>query len=324
MPELIAIAFGDLHIHKFRNFNANNQRLSNSLKVLKVISNVAIEKKVRVLFTGDLYHNPKELENEVNSKTLDMYRRVFEDKGIDFYAISGNHDMSEKNGGGHISPSHLDAFNHFKTFHKADYTYWVNPKFTVWGLPYMNSDLHLKSMIEQLKKDVVNHKGFKILLLHSDCPGATTPEGIEVKETEHIPWNLDVFFKEFDLVLFGHIHKPQQLSKKCYMLGSPIHQNAGDEGCEMGYWEVYSDASMKFVPLNKFPKFVRLGKGEEVPDDKNYYIPFEDVLEDEDAELGEFNLSNTRKQLAKRYCKIKGVKGKAKRRALIEILNQAE
>src|SRR5690606_6989935 len=105
------------------------------------------------------------------------------------------------------------------------------PGATVWGLPYFNNDHDLKEAILKLKDQIKRthkDKGLKILLLHTDMPGAKTPEGFTIGETQSIPRNLDKFFEEWDLVLCGHIHKPQKLSEKCYMLGCPIQQNIGN------------------------------------------------------------------------------------------------
>jgi len=121
MSNIIAIAFADLHVHKFRNFNDRPiSRLDWSLKAFKSIADKAYKLGVPLLFSGDLFHNPKDVENETMGKMQKAYYREIENRGIDFYAISGNHDLSQKNSLSHISPSHLDSFEHFSTFHKLN------------------------------------------------------------------------------------------------------------------------------------------------------------------------------------------------------------
>lgn len=325
IPELVALAFSDIHIHKFRNFNIDNSRLEASLAALREIIQKGIKNKVPILFSGDLFHNPKEVENETLSKTF----KVFTDIKVryNFIAISGNHDMSEKNTLKHTSPSYLDSFAHLEGFQKLDNGFRSTENLNIWGIPYMNNDKDLAKKIEEIRPKALRHKKdgkLNILLLHSDAPGAKTPEGIQINETEHIPLGMDKFFKEWDLVLFGHIHLPQKLSKRCYMLGSPIHQNMGDAGNEMGYWEIYSDGSMIFKHLKDYPKFIKLKAGEKAADTFNYYVEHEQVLEDESIEIGEFNVMHSRKKLALTYCKKKSILNKAQKRALIQILNEAE
>jgi DNA repair exonuclease SbcCD nuclease subunit len=163
----------------------------------------------------------------------------------------------------------------------------------------------------------------RILLLHSDAPGAKTPEGFVIGETEHIHYKL---FKGWDLALFGHIHKAQMLykddKKAAFMLGCPIHQNAGDAGNACGYWELDSKGAMGFRRLS-FPQFIKLKPGETPYDNYNYFIKPEEVVEESEVKLGEFNLNKSKKKLAKQFCTAKSIKNKAKLRALVEILNQA-
>lgn len=327
MPKVIAIASSDWHNHKWRNFNNYGQRLHQSLRVMEYLSIACQEYNVPLLFMGDLYHTPKEVENETAGKTINTYKKEFDSKKIKVYGISGNHDMSEKNSKTHVSPSHLDSFTHFRTFTKMDGIIATQEEgsLALFGVPYMNNDQDMVNMVEDLREQAGScpYK-MKILMLHSDCPGAQTPEGFEVKETDHIPWNLDTFFKEWDLVLFGHIHKPQKLSNKCYMIGSPIQQTRGDEGTDMGYWEIYDKGEPKFIHLDSFPKFITLDKGVELPDNYNYYSYPDEILVDENVIEGDFNVTKSRAKLASQYLKVKGIKSKARKKALIHILNQAE
>lgn len=317
---VIAIASSDWHLHKFRAFDNEGSRLEWGIKAGEAIMNVAARMNVPLLHCGDWLHTAKEVENETISRVIQMVAG----SRCDIVSISGNHDMSEKNTFDHTSPTYLDSFKHLKRFHKVDRTTWVNDNLFVYGIPYMNNDLDI---IKALEGQVLMPRDnrTKILLLHSDAPGAMTPEGIRVDETEHLPKDLDKYFWAWDLVLFGHIHKAQKLSEKCYMLGCPIHQNAGDINNDCGYWIIYSDKPPQFVKLEGFPEFRRLKPGETAPKDSiDYYLMPEEVVEESEVETGEFSLNNSKKKLAKRYFKTKGIKNKAKLRALINILNTAE
>ena len=68
-----------------------------------------------------------------------------------------------------------------------------------------------------------------------------------------------------------HIHKPQRLSKKVYMIGALTIRGEPIRGCELGYWKIYEDLSLKFVPLKNFPKFIDVEREEDIKDDGNYY-----------------------------------------------------
>lgn len=320
---LIGIAFSDIHLYKFQAFNKGNSRLENSLKAMRIICNVALEHRVPILFCGDLFHIPKEVENETLTQVMEFFESI---RQVEFFAISGNHDLSQKNGWDYRSPTYLKGFNCFPCFRWLDYHKKPYPIKGGWlqGLPYMNSVLELNKGIEAYRPEIKKQKGFKILMLHTDCPGQKGFDNLEHGEAE-LPKNIDHYFRDWDLVLFGHVHRPQKITEKCYMLGSPIHQVASDKG-EMGYWEIYNNRPPRFVGLAEFPKFIKLREEDnnEPYDDFNYFLPFEEVAKIEDVEQGEFNMNLSRTRLAKKYLKIKGIKDKTKKEALIKTLNSIE
>jgi DNA repair exonuclease SbcCD nuclease subunit len=319
MRKLVAIATADWHLYKFKNFDVNGSRLKYSLEAGSHIFRTAERMSVPVLFAGDLHHNPKEVENETNT----AIQTLFNSLRTNFYYIDGNHDMSEKNSLSHRSPSHINSILNDRLTN-VNHTHISTKDMFIQGVSYMNNDSDLKKAIRALEIPQQEEGKLKILLLHSDAPGAKTPEGFEIGEVEAIPNNLDKFFKKWDLVLFGHIHQAQRLSKKCYMLGCPIPQDAGNVNGACGYWKVYSDGKMQFVAMENAPQFIKLKEGEKPKDDGNYYIPFDDVLAEEELNTGVFNVNYSKAKLAKRYLALNKIKSKSKKRALIEILNQNE
>lgn len=334
--KIIAIATSDWHLHPFEAFSDQGNRLDIALKAGEYIANKAAKYKVPILFCGDLFHNPKSIDNETHSKVHNWYKRVIEGRGITFYAISGNHDMSQKNTSNHKSPSHLWAFKVYPTFRLLDNESWAQGNLLIFGIPYFNYEKdwleEIRAMNEQLKTyDKKAYKGVKkILLLHGNAPGAKSTTGHEIDSI--MPKHLDRFFKGWDLVLFGHIHKPQKLSKKSYMLGSPIQQNWGDEGNEMGYWLVYSDLTMKFKPLNDlFPEFLTLNKKQYADYERVNHKSVQDfiaIMDDKGIESesdgvqapDSFGADKSRSALAKAYCQEKGITDKTKIKALIKAL----
>jgi DNA repair exonuclease SbcCD nuclease subunit len=138
----------------------------------------------------------------------------------------------------------------------------------------------------------------------------------------------DKTFDGWDLVLAGHIHKPQVIwttnKTRGYMMGSPIHQTAGDIGTVMGYYLIGSNGEVDFKPAPKeFPRFKR----GEPKNNKDYWIPQADEVLDIETEdiVSGFNIKdNSRKELAIKYLMEKGITSKLKKQTLIKILNNAE
>lgn len=324
MRRVVAIASSDWHLHKFRDFDQNGSRLAWALKAAKLIMDQAVNYKVPLLFAGDLFHNAKEVENETLDLVVDLFRNFLGD----FLCISGNHDMSQKNGKSNKSPTYLSSLA--KAFPDRVYLMdgkgWPNNNLNVYGFDYYNDQEELVKAVKKLKP--VDNGKLNILLLHGDPSGCIQPNGTEVNSD--FPRDMDKFFKRWNLVLWGHIHKPQKLGKKSYMLGSPIHQNFGDRGIDMGYWKIYDDCSAEFISIcDQFPCFIhttsqklqKLFRKKEVKE-IDYVRLVDDVKEEKEIE-GDFNVfKKTRKQLAKAYCKTKGIKDPVKKEALIHILNR--
>jgi DNA repair exonuclease SbcCD nuclease subunit len=323
MRNLIALAFSDVHAHNFKMYNDGEyNRLQWSLDAMDYIFGEAKTEDVPVLFTGDLHHTPKELESPVLIRTMQLFKKYRRHKKFRIAAISGNHDFFTRNTPRNSSPSYLDAYSAvFRNFHQIDNKAYQDKNIIAWGVPYYDNDKHIAEMIEKAPKFP---KGkLRILMLHCDAPGAKTPDGLEIGETEHIPTHMDAYFKNWDLVLFGHIHLPQQLSEKAWMLGPPIHQDRSSIGHKFGYWEIYSNGDMQHIYLgNIFPEFVIEGNPAKEHD---YIVPKEidEVYEEAEEEDKVFNVTAQSNDLARRYFESKKIKSKAKEAALTHILNVA-
>ena len=93
----------------------------------------------------------------------------------------------------------------------------------------------------------------------------------------------------------------------------------------MGYWLVMDDMSMKFVELKGFPKFIDVESEEDIKDDGNYYTVLPKKASSERVESDhKITKQLSKKRLAKRYMKQKGIKDKKKEDLLINVLKESE
>lgn len=331
----VALITGDWHTHKWAQYNENNRRLNSGLDLFKFFGNKAKDLNVPILFTGDMFENPKSINNSVITKSVRYYRKYIEKQGVQFIAISGNHDQEERNTMFHKSPTYLEVFNEtFKTFHLIDGKFRAIKDALVFGVPYFKSNIGLKETIKDFSKIKDPKLPLRILLIHTDLHGAKSTDGRLVDTVENIDEDQSNLFKSFNLVFSGHIHKPQVIAKNhIYMIGAPQQQNRGDKNCEMGYWILYKDrvndkTHMVFYPLD-YPKFIEIPKDQfdKLTDDekqKNYYIPItqaDSEVDEENAKgFAEFSSSKDRKRIAKNWAKATGLKDKAKLKTLIKLL----
>ena len=175
--------------------------------------------------------------------------------------------------------------------------------------------------VEYLNSLELDSNAKNILVLHTDYPGAKDTDGRLVDSVENL--NLNILNK-FDLVLCGHIHKPQRLSKKVYMVGAPLQQRRTDSKCELGYWLLYKDLSMEFKTLKSYPKFIDVEDAEDIKDDGNYYTVVPKTSRVKVNLNHKITKQLSKKSLAKKYMREKGIKDNKKRDLLINVLNKAE
>lgn len=320
----IAIVFSDLHINLWSKFNEDNKRTLNNFRVLSVIKDICkANGNIPALFCGDLFHKPENIENDLFEIVEDKFS-CLDKGGFKCYAISGNHDMSKTNSIDKPSSSWVKTFSYYNRWlncidFKSEWlTDKVNDNIRIIGVPYLDHNIKLSEYLKDISLDPMDKN---ILMLHTDYPGAKDNDGREIGSVENL--NLNVLNK-FDLVLCGHIHKPQRLSKKVYMIGAPLHQRRTDRDSKLGYWELYSDLSMKFKELKDFPKFIDVESEDEIKDDGNYYTLIPKKEENTNKSTTKIHRNLSKNKLARQYLRENGIKDKDKSNLLKRILKEAE
>lgn len=322
MKNLVAYVISDLHINDWAKFNESDTRTHNQMRILVSLLSKSYNERVPILFCGDLFHKPDmirpELLNLIFHDSLVVHTRYM---GYPImYAISGNHEIN------HISKIGEHPVSWTRLFTKMfpwlvclDYCQvLIKDNIMIHGVPYVDHNIGLSKYLKEIK---LNPKQKHILMLHTDYPGARDTDGREVGSVENL--NLNVLDR-FDLVLCGHIHKPQKLSKKVYMIGAPIQQRRTDRDCDMGYWKLYDDLSMTFVKLKGYPRFIDVESQDEIKDDGNYYTVIPKIASTPVETKHKITKQLTNKTLAKRYMKVKGIKDKNKEQLLIKVLKEAD
>lgn len=324
--KVIAILYSDLHLEKWAKFNEHNRRLNNGLDVMRQIQKQSkINGNCPILFAGDLMHKHKAISNFLLQECLPIFNKMWSGKGPTTYAISGNHDQSEENTNTHISPSYIKTFSTiFKGLECVDYKSIDCGEFNLYGVPYLTHDLGFSEVIDSFK---LSKNKPNILMVHTTVPGAQDTDGREINSTLNGK-TLDKLFGKFDLVITGHIHKPDlyRVGKtKVIQVGAPQHQRATDVKSDMGYVKIYDDLSFERVFMN-YPKFKYLEEGKPLPDTKNFYIISHKEKEsrDENKVQNNFNMRTSKSKLAISYIKERRIEDKRKKNALIKALKSTE
>lgn len=319
--KLLAISFSDLHLHNWTKFNAGGTRTDSSLSVLKMIFSLGIKHNVPILFSGDWLHTKESINMELAIKLAEFYDMYSNELKLHVYGINGNHDFPFVNTYEKQSKGYLHTLLPYPWIKCIDFQSWkVSDKLMVHGIPYLDNNVGLKNAIKSIKLDKTRKN---ILLLHTDYDGAKDTNGRIIGSTENLDRTL---LRKFDLVLCGHIHKHQKLSKNVYMVGAPYQQRFTDEGNEMGYLKIYEDLSVKFVPIKNMPRFITLLDETEIPDDGNFYqlLKTEKQISKSPGEGRHFKRSNSKIKMAKEYLRVRSIEDPGKKRALLNIFRKVE
>jgi len=293
----LAVAFGDVQIHNYRAYDKNTgRRLDNTLKAVEHIFDFAGKSGIEyILFVGDLFDQQKNLPTIVINKTVETFSKCFKKHpNIIFLGITGNHDQSSQQLLEKDAISSLtflgNIFDNFVILDNKNYEIPVDKDFSgtqpvkITGIPYYEYSEHFLTRLGQVSEEVKNNSAnyVNILLTHQTPTGLGNP---------NIPVDVDVNDPKlecFDLVLNGHIHKYQEITKKFIDVGSPIARDADDEGDEKGYLVINLERpqTRKFKSLNsEFPVIITKYSGDEMTEwEQQQYVrevplPIEEVNE---------------------------------------------
>lgn len=315
---LIAIAFSDLHWAVWGKYGTRKDTAESILEKMVKISH---GKRVPILHCGDLFHKPEVIENGFFLDVVNHLSKLAEKyPKYRLCCISGNHSCPQVN---KVDSEILSWENTlsklFPNMESLDFGYMViKGQVVVHGVPYLDNNLGLGNYLKDLELDKKYHH---ILMLHSDFPGAKDNNGMEIGSVDNININM---LDKFGLVLMGHIHKPQRLSKKVYMLGAPYQQRSSDKGAKLGYWEIYNDLSVKFIELSGYPQYIEVDDPDKVKDDGNYYVISVKKIEVEESNGSKITLGMSKKRAVKKYLKVNGITDKKKSNILLNLIEKAE
>lgn len=327
-------AFGDAHIHEYKEFSKNllvawndeegrfvvdeksgyvmNSRLFTSLNALVWMRLECIKRGIdKLLFTGDMFHK----RSSVSTVVFNSTRRVLETfmtfpTPIHLYGIPGNHDLATNEVASEHSlygmKEHMTLMSGLDPVHIGGLLYVI-------GIPFIpNVDVTRKLIKEAVKNAgklrKTNKKSKIILLAHIGVTGAYVGKNSYVMEDAFTAE--DLCYEDFDWVVCGHYHKFQVIKGADNMLytGSLIQNNFNDEGEPHGF--VVIDTDEKTVELAEIPapKFYtltsELSGSKEIRHDKDY-IRLQAKPEDVEILVGNkgklSDVTNIRVEVQKEY-----------------------
>lgn len=337
MKKLVAFVFSDLHIHNWKNHNEGGKRLKAHLDFLTYIWKLSLEANVPILFGGDLIHDGEKVSMALLDSLVDTLDKLNELKTAyeeildkpsktKILAIHGNHyqdtynkyNSPAKNIVTILSKTHPNVIKDI-----SNNVVLLSKGIRVWGIPYFRFNDGLSETLADFKKlgsgreDKVN-----ILMLHTILPGVQDTNGMIIKEEGKPLEDLHDLFADYSLVLCGHIHKQQHLGGNIYSIGSPLQQRLTDKNSVMGYYALYDDLSMVFLPYSQGPVF-EYYKGTEKPEGRNFYIQEDEVSSKVTTQIHiPKRIGKSLKSVVKSYMEYAKVNNRVRRKVLLTVLEE--
>ena len=314
MKKVLFITASDLHFADWGQFNEDGRRITAHLDVWGKLEAQCIKHNVPLLMPGDWFHNPKNLSNRLLNMVLPVLVKTKINK---IFGIDGNHDQDGISTLDKKPYGYMNLLSQLSdSFINCNFTTEYHDNCAIHGIPYLTHNIGFVKNVESIK---LNDTGYNILMIHTDLPGAVDTNGREVGTSEGLTKQYSKLFARFDLVLAGHIHKPQQLASNVLMVGAPQQQNRGDRKCEFGYWKIYDDLSFKFFEI-KSPKF-KTAESNDSTDSYNYWTISHSNKKDK--KVFKSSPKKTERGAINNYIKDSGIK-KHRAKFLKTLLNKAK
>lgn len=220
------IACGDIHIRNLRRQEEYQTQLTKFINHCKDISKKYKKDEIRIVITGDIFHNKLEISGEAYILTTWFFRQL--DKIAKTIVIAGNHDMNINN------LSRLDSLSTLFSMCNFKQVYYLDKELNyesgcmvdeniIWCL-YSSFDNFAKPNIDEYRINMPEKTFFG--LFHGTLSSART-------DTGYISENgLDgSYFGNIDFCIMGHIHKRQCITYEGIPMlycGSLIQQDHGE------------------------------------------------------------------------------------------------
>jgi len=184
------------------------ERLYNLNVVLRQIADYALENKIfNIVIGGDVFHTKSIIHSLAQSILID-YVNEYSRKGIIFYVIDGNHDMSSKSGDGVSALKCLDSIEGVWMMHTPQTIY--NVLFVPWNA---------KTMEDTIKNGTEDY-----LISHFGLNEAELSSGISIVSDLGL-----TDLRQYKHCYLGHYHKGQTVGNTTYV-GSIMQMDWGEKG----------------------------------------------------------------------------------------------
>ena len=210
--------------------------------------------------TGDLFHVRGSIAPSVLNPTLDVYRKIKEELGIEVRILAGNHDLENRDA--QRLSSAITALEGIGCVVVNEPTSFDDDK--VLMIQWIQNIQDLKSCIEA-EKDILESKGCNVsewtLMIHAPVDGVIVglpDHGLDDKYLSQLG---------FKYVFCGHYHHHKDFGNGVYSVGASTQQTWSDVGSNAGFLLV-TKLGVKWMK-SRAPEFVEVNGDMSSEDIKN-------------------------------------------------------
>jgi len=242
----------DIHLSKYGQDKIEDEsnlpeRLHSIKTCLYEVAEFCKQNEIKTLvMAGDVLHGKSVIYAIAENIMLDFFKDFGKD--IQFYVIDGNHDLSGKGEdvvSGLRSLEHVPGVNWINF--NSQYTLTTLKGDKIAFIPYSYN------MVEKIK----NTKA-KILISHFGLSEGQLNSGMSIVSDLAIK-DLD---KNYELVILGHYHKPQEIQKAGFRLfytGSLVELDWGEKNEQKRFLVVDTDTMVvDSIPINSYRKHIEI------------------------------------------------------------------
>lgn len=238
----------DIHLSRYGQDKLEDEsnlpeRLHSIKSALYEIADYCVANDIRVVVIGgDLLHG-KSVIYAIAQEIMIEYFEKYQDLII-FYVIDGNHDLSGK------GEAVVSALRPLGNIPNVRWIRFDQTKMDADGIFFVPYSYNLPSIIKSNKARIlISHFGLSEGMLNS---GMSIISDLSLK---HLRGN-------YELVLLGHYHKPQEIIESgfsLYYVGSPIQLDWGEKNDEKRFLVVDSDTmDVQSIPIQNYKKHIEV------------------------------------------------------------------
>lgn len=206
-----------------------------------------------IVLPGDIFHERGFIQVPVYNAVYEIFDQIANQSKIKLIIMPGNHDMVDSKAlGGSEGLHSLFAMNNMTIVAERP-SFVPIESFNLYLTPY-SSDID--PILANIATLTFSPPKYPILFLHQSIEGAETgptnwkmPHELKVATLEALP---------FELVISGHYHKKQSLSKKVHYCGALVQHDFGERDYTPGFMHVLPDGTWKHIEDKESPRFVKL------------------------------------------------------------------